>query len=115
MEIPKTIYKDNHEYKFIQKCNNKLFLYESDLGYKETFDLYDLGLINNRKIDKKINTRVWNNVIYVVYDRLLEEEKEYTNTKSIADELNVGVDTIRSRIRNHNWLDNRWFIERRHI
>lgn len=115
MKIPKIVYKNNHTYTFIKQCNPKVFLYESELGFKETFTAYDLGLINNKKIDKVVNTKTWTNVIYVVYDRLLEEEKEYGDTQAIANQLNVGIETVRSKIRNHTWLDNRWFIERRHI
>lgn len=46
MEIPKIITRGNREYIFVQKCNNKVYLYKEKVtGYKETFTLYDLGLI----------------------------------------------------------------------
>ncbi len=46
MKIPKVISKNGHEYIFVQKCNDKVYLYKDMLyGYKETFTLYDLGLV----------------------------------------------------------------------
>lgn len=115
MEVPKTIYKNNHTYTFIKKCNDKVFLYESELGFKETFTLYDLGLLDNRRIDAKFRKGGWNKIVYVVYDRLLETEKEYNDPQIIANELNTTVNMITRKINKHRWLDNRWFIERRHI
>lgn len=115
MKIPKTFYKNNHKYIFIKKYNDKVFLYKSDLGYKEAFDLYELGLINNSKIDQKINRRTWNNYKYIIYDRLLEEEKEYHDVHKIAVDLNVSYEKVRKNIKNHTWLDDRWLIERRYI
>ena len=114
MKIPKIVYKNNHTYTFIKQCNDNVFLYQSDLGFKEAFNKYDLGMIDNRKIDRKIGARTWNNAVYIVYDRLLEKEQEYTNTKKIAADLEVGQATISEKIRNHKWLRNRWFIERRY-
>ena len=114
MKIPKTIHRNNHTYTFIEKCNDKLYRYQCDLGFYETFDLYDLELLDNTKIDKKIGRRTWEEAIYVVYDSLLHEEKEYKRISEISEELNVLPGTISEKIRNHRWLYNRWFIERRY-
>lgn len=46
MKIPKIISKNGHEYILVKKCNDKVYLYKDMLyGYKEAFDLYDLGLV----------------------------------------------------------------------
>ena len=46
MKIPKIISKEGHEYIYVSKCNDKLYLYKDMLyGYTRCFDLYDLGLI----------------------------------------------------------------------
>ena len=44
MKIPKIISKNGHEYILVKKCNDKVYLYKDMLyGYKEAFDLNDLG------------------------------------------------------------------------
>ena len=46
MKIPKIISKNGHEYIFVKKFNDKVYVYKDMIyGYKEAFDLYDLGLI----------------------------------------------------------------------
>ena len=46
MNIPKIISKNNHEYIFVKKYNDKVYLYKDLLyGYNETFTDYDLGLV----------------------------------------------------------------------
>ena len=38
-----------HKYKFIDKCNDNLFLYEEvNLKYKRCFTKFDLGLVKER-------------------------------------------------------------------
>lgn len=49
MTIPKIISKNRHEYIFVKKCNNNIFLYKDMLyGYNECFSRYDLGLIKKQ-------------------------------------------------------------------
>lgn len=46
MNIPKIISKNNHEYIFVKKCNDKVYLYKDLLyGYTTCFDKHDLGLV----------------------------------------------------------------------
>lgn len=115
MKIPKTIHKDEHTYTFVKICNQTLILYESELGYKETFSIYDLGLTSNDDIDKKIGTRTWSNRIYILYDNMTEKEKQYNDIHSIAKEINISYERIRRCITCHEWIKDRWFIERRYI
>lgn len=49
MKIPKTIIKNNQEYEFKKRNNETTFLYQNKkYGYKETFTLYQLGVIKKR-------------------------------------------------------------------
>ena len=61
MRIPKIISKNGHEYIFVSKCNEKLFLYKDMMyGYNECFSRYELGLIKkqpNIKYGKRHNIR----------------------------------------------------------
>ena len=51
MKIPFEFTKNNKYYIFIQQCNDNLFLYDvydikkEALNYKETFQAFDLGLV----------------------------------------------------------------------
>ncbi len=55
MKIPKIISKNGHEYIFVQKCNDKVYLYKDLLyGYKETFTDYDLGLVKPVTVRPKL-------------------------------------------------------------
>ena len=50
MRMQKMIRKNNREYIFEKRINNKVFLYrEKTCGYKECFTKFDLGLITERK------------------------------------------------------------------
>ena len=76
MKIPKTVIKGNKKYNFVQACSKDMFLYENEkTKAKETFSKYDLGLLDNKELDKKL--KIANKVDFriKVYDRLLEEEK----------------------------------------
>lgn len=54
MKIPKIIIKNNKKYIFVEKCNEKLYLYkEMEIGYKECFTAYDLGMIKKKIEEKK--------------------------------------------------------------
>lgn len=49
MKIPKIISKNGHEYIFVSKCNDNLFLYKDMLyGYNECFSRHELGLIKKQ-------------------------------------------------------------------
>lgn len=49
MRIPKIISKNGHEYIFVSKCNENLFLYKDMIyGYNECFSRYELGLIKKQ-------------------------------------------------------------------
>lgn len=59
MKIPKIIDKNNRIYVLVQELKNGVVLYKDlEFGYKETFSLFDLGLIQegvrpHRKIPHK--------------------------------------------------------------
>lgn len=55
MKIPKTIIKNKQEYEFVKRNNATTFLYQNKkYGYKETFTLYQLGVIKEKvSPDKK--------------------------------------------------------------
>lgn len=115
MKIPKKVVKDNREYAFVEVIKNNMYLYENvKTKARTTFSNYDLGLIDNTKIDKIINIdqKRGEPVKVVVYDRLMEEEKEYETIKLASEELGVHSSTIIDKINSKSWLDNRWFIER---
>jgi hypothetical protein len=45
-EAPKRVQKDKRIFRLIHKCNDDLFLYESeDFGYRTTFSKFDLRMI----------------------------------------------------------------------
>ena len=49
MKIPKTIIKNNQKYEFIKRNNETTFLYKNKkYGYKETFSLYQLGVLKQQ-------------------------------------------------------------------
>lgn len=49
MKIPKVFGKDGHEYIFVKKCNDNLFLYKDMLyRYNECFSRHELGLIKKQ-------------------------------------------------------------------
>ena len=55
MKIPKIISKNGHEYIFVQKCNEKVYLYKDLLyGYKTCFDEYDLGLVEAKIVTPRL-------------------------------------------------------------
>jgi len=46
MKIPKIISKNNREYIFVQKNNDKVYLYKEMItGYRESFQAQELGLV----------------------------------------------------------------------
>jgi len=56
MRIPKVISINNHEYIFVKKCNDNLYLYKDLLyGYKECFTKYDLGHRTKQANDKQLH------------------------------------------------------------
>ncbi len=49
MKTPKIISKNGHEYIFVKKCNDNVFLYRDMLyGYNECFSRHELGLIKKQ-------------------------------------------------------------------
>lgn len=113
LKIPKTITNKGRTYTFVQVCNNNMFLYKNDVtGANETFSRYDLRLIDNTVIDKKLDIKKCEGVKVNVYDRLFEKETIYNSLAEAANQLNVSVSTIFIKIKEKKWLNNRYFIER---
>lgn len=55
MKIPKIIRKEGHEFIYVGRCNDKLYLYRDMIyGYTTCFDLYDLGLIKPVIVKPKV-------------------------------------------------------------
>jgi hypothetical protein len=55
MKIPKVVIKNKQEYEFVKRNNATTFLYKNKkYGFKETFTLYQLGVIKEEvSPDKK--------------------------------------------------------------
>lgn len=112
MKIPKTVIKNNRKYTFVNICSNNMFLYENEkTKAKETFTKYDLGLIDNSELDKKLEIKN-NEYKILVYDRLFDKEKIYNTIYEAANDLNCSAGTLANKIRHNQWLQNRWFVER---
>jgi len=113
MKIPKKVIRKNREYVFKEICNNNLFSYEDvETKTRTSFTKFDLGLINNEKIDKMLDIKKASGIKLIVYDRLLEKETEYSSMGDASRSLGVHESTIARKINNKEWLKNRWFIER---
>lgn len=111
MKIPAIVKRDNKEYSFMRKCNNNVFLYEDkERGFKRCFSKYDLGIVNNKEIDKFLNIKIDKKQVKV-YDRLTEEEKIYENIYEVSKQLNYTAGTVLNRINTKKWLSKRYFIE----
>ena len=123
MNVPKKVRTKYREWIYIKQVNDKLFLYEdAETKSKMTFSKFELGMINNSKIDKILDINgknvKENNIKTIVRDKLIkvydkEIEKEYVcNTMSQVAQL-TGV-TIRSvwyAIQNKTWIKKRYFVE----
>lgn len=49
MKIPRVVIKDKQEYEFVKRNNATTFLYKNKkYGYKETFTLYQLGVLKQQ-------------------------------------------------------------------
>jgi len=117
MKIPKKIVRKTktydkqikyYEYKFIKKCNNNLFLYErTDNNTRECFKLYDLKMINNDYIDKKIHS----NKEYKVLNTETSETKIYKTIVEIAKELNTTASEISNYYCHQKLLFNKYLID----
>lgn len=63
MKIPKTIIKNNQKYEFVKRNNATTFLYKNKkYGYKETFTLYQLGVLKQQIEPPKLNpenVKIW--------------------------------------------------------
>lgn len=113
MKIPKKVVKDNSEYEFMAVIKDNMYLYENiKTKARMTFDNFDLGLLDNSKIDKKLNIKEQTIYKYIVYDRMEETEKEYDDIHKIANELECTANSVRNNIRERKWLYNRYFVER---
>lgn len=111
MKIPAIVKRDNKEYSFIQKCNDNVFLYiDKETDTRKCFSKYDLGMIDNKRIDKFLNIKTDNKQVKV-YDRLTEEEEIYENIYEVSRQLNYTAGTILNRINVKKWLNKRYFIE----
>lgn len=49
MKIPRVVIKNEQEYEFVKRNNATTFLYKNKkYGYKETFTLYQLGVLKQQ-------------------------------------------------------------------
>lgn len=119
MEIPKKKVINGKEYEFVEKCNDKLYLYKDCNGFKTAFSKFDLGLANNNKIDKLLNrrgTKLNNTAIQghrvLVYDKLENKEIIYASVSDAAKAISIPRTTLDKKIINRQWLYNRWFAEK---
>ena len=115
MKIPRTIIKRNKRYNFVQVCGD-MFLYENEkTKAKETFTKYDLGLIDNTELDKKLKIVDKTDFIIKVYDRLMETEKTYKTIHEAAENLGITKNNLYDKIVQKKWINNRWFAERKEV
>ena len=99
MKIPKTIRRNNRKYNFVQVCSNNMFLYENEkTKVKETFSRYNLGLIDNKEIDKKLEIYKNEESKIKVYDDNGETETIYSSIYEAANDLNCSPDTLGNKI-----------------
>ena len=114
MKIPGKIIKNDKKYRFIQRLGPNMFLYLNEqTGVKETFSKFDLELIDNTEIDKKLNIVDKHMKIKVrVYDKELNEEKEYESYQEAGKALGVASTYISNRMCKHLWIRSRYFVER---
>lgn len=114
MKIPKKVKKNGRNYTFTKVCKDNMYLYQDDqIKTTTTFTNFDLGLIDNSKIDKEIQiAEIREGFKYIVYDRLSETEKEWTNLRELSKVLHVGRRSIVNAINKRQWVGNRYFVER---
>lgn len=116
MKIPKRIIRKTkthdkqikcYEYKFIKRCNNNLFLYERvNDKTKECFTLYDLKMINNDYIDKKLN----NTKKYYLLNTEDSTMKEYNTLSEIAKELKATQSEVSNCYCRRTLLLNKYIV-----
>lgn len=118
MKIPRRVKKHGKVFTFVQKCNDKLFLYEDENGFKESFSLFDLKKIDNSEIDKLIKRPRVNyyertfDFDYYVMNTATNEEKKYTNIQDIMDDLNLSRSYILYAIKEHRRLRYQYYIRK---
>lgn len=118
MKIPRRVKKHGKVFTFVQKCNDKLFLYEDENGFKESFSLFDLKKIDNSEIDKLIKRPRVNyyertfDFDYYVKNIATNEEKKYTNIQDIMDDLNLSRSYILYAIKEHRRLRYQYYIRK---
>lgn len=55
MKIPKVVIKNNQKYEFVKRNNATTFLYKNKkYGFKETFTLYQLGVLKQQIEPQKL-------------------------------------------------------------
>lgn len=65
MKIPRVVIKNKQEYEFVKRNNATTFLYKNKkYGYKETFSLYQLGVLKQQIEPPKLtvhpeNVKIW--------------------------------------------------------
>ena len=118
MKIPKKIKKHGKIFTFVQRCNDKLFLYQDDNGFKESFTLFDLRRIDNSAIDELIKKPRINyyernfNFIYHVINLKTKEDKEYSNIEDIVKDLGLSRSYILYAIKEHKRLKYQYYIRK---
>ena len=118
-ELKKNIIKKGKTYEYVSKCNDNIFLFKDELGFKTTFTNFDLGLLDNEKIDIllkkksiKLNNTMAEGQHVLVYDRLEDTETEYISVAEVSKKINIPRTTLDKRIKNKQWIYDRWFVEK---
>lgn len=118
-ELKKKIIRKNKEYEYVGKCNDNLFLYRDNMGFITAFTKFDLGLIDNKNIDKILRKKSikLNNVMIegdkiIVYDKIENTEIIYSSVAEASRKLNIPRTTLDHKIKNKQWIYNRWFVEK---
>ena len=115
MHIPKKVRTKYREWIYIKQVNDKLFLYEDSITKsKMTFSKYELGMIDNTEIDKKlqIEPKCQNKKKLVLHDILTDKEIDLFHTQAeVAKYLGTSCSTVRKAIIYKKWIKKRYFVE----
>ena len=113
MGIPKRIHTKFRIYSYIKQVNDKLFLYEdTETKSKITFSKYELGLIDNKQIDRILEIKPKKKNRLVVHDKLTDKEIELFNSQTeVAEYIGVSCMAVNNAIKERKWIKKRYFVE----
>lgn len=94
-EIPKEKEINGRKYVLIGKCNDRLWLYEDAItGVKETFTLYELGLLNNSEIDAILNIKGKHGKQIVITDISSGMKRTFSSYGEAGAFLEISITTV---------------------